>query len=82
MDSHILVYNNAEGIVSGTLGAPNAAAYVPAGGITRAAGEALIASLTNGPVTATLELFEGWKFEQCGLHRCSPRFGHCWTRYQ
>ena len=50
------VYNNVDGTLSGTLGASDAAAYVPVGGITRAAGEALIASLAAGQVTATLDI--------------------------
>ncbi|CAE6415355.1 unnamed protein product [Rhizoctonia solani] len=53
----VVVYNNVEGVISGTLGAPNATAYVAIGGITKAAGEALIGQLTRGqPVTATLDI--------------------------
>lgn len=50
------MYNNIDGTISGTLGAPDTGDYVPVGSITRAAGEALIASLAAGPVTATIEL--------------------------
>jgi Zn-dependent M28 family amino/carboxypeptidase len=49
------VYNNVEGAISGTLGAPNATAYVAIGGITKAAGEALIGRLTNGQLV-TLDI--------------------------
>lgn len=50
------VYNNVEGTISGTLGAPDEAAYVPVGAITRAAGEALVTKLASGSITSTLDI--------------------------
>ncbi|KAG9099588.1 hypothetical protein FRC06_005129 [Ceratobasidium sp. 370] len=53
----VVVYNNADGALSGTLGAPDDAAYVPVGGITRAEGEALATRLAGGePINATLDI--------------------------
>ncbi|KAF8604132.1 putative aminopeptidase [Ceratobasidium sp. AG-I] len=52
----VVIYNNVEGGIAGTLGAPDTGSYVPVGGIARAAGEALVARLAGGPVLATLEL--------------------------
>ncbi|CAE7131314.1 unnamed protein product, partial [Rhizoctonia solani] len=53
----VVIYNNAEGVISGTLGAPNATAYAPVGGITKAAGEQLIQQLAAGqPISATLDI--------------------------
>nr|WP_184924602.1 M28 family metallopeptidase [Kitasatospora gansuensis] len=51
----VLIYNNADGPLSGTLGDP-ASARVPAGGLTRAAGEALAARAAAGPVTLNLDI--------------------------
>jgi len=47
------VYNNVEGELNGTLGESDDAAFVPAGGISLADGQALIAAK---PATATLDL--------------------------
>lgn len=53
----ILVYNNIEGVISGTLGASNATAYVPIGGITKADGESLVQKLSTGQSSsATLDI--------------------------
>ncbi|CUA68508.1 aminopeptidase Y, putative [Rhizoctonia solani] len=52
----VVVYNNVEGVISGTLGASNASAYAPIGGITKADGESLIQRLSAGPVNATLDI--------------------------
>ncbi|CAE6409563.1 unnamed protein product [Rhizoctonia solani] len=53
----VVVYNNAEGVISGTLGAPNATAYVPIGGITKAAGDSLAIRLAAGDsISATLNI--------------------------
>ncbi|KAG8689217.1 hypothetical protein FRC08_011044, partial [Ceratobasidium sp. 394] len=52
-----VVYNNVDGALSGTLGAPDDAAYVPVGGINRAAGEALATRLAGGEsINATLDI--------------------------
>ncbi|QRW18082.1 Peptidase family M28 protein [Rhizoctonia solani] len=52
-----LVYNNVEGALPGTLGAPNATAYIPIGGIDRTAGESLAQKLLAGlSINATLEI--------------------------
>ncbi|KAL4262893.1 Peptide hydrolase [Pleurotus pulmonarius] len=53
----VVVYNNADGNLSGTLGDPNAAAFVPIGGISRAAGEDLVTKLASGQtIDATLDI--------------------------
>lgn len=53
----VVIYNNVEGVISGTLGAPNPTAFAPIGGITSADGEALVARLNAGEsVTATLDI--------------------------
>ncbi|KAG9221494.1 hypothetical protein CCMSSC00406_0009483 [Pleurotus cornucopiae] len=53
----VVVYNNADGSLSGTLGDPNAAAFVPIGGISRAAGEDLVTRLASGQtIDATLDI--------------------------
>ncbi|KAG8741750.1 hypothetical protein FRC10_002528 [Ceratobasidium sp. 414] len=53
----VVVYNNVDGALSGTLGAADDAAYVPVGSITRAEGEALAARLASGGViSATLDI--------------------------
>src|SRR5690606_27064300 len=51
----VLVYNNEPGMVNGTLGEPDPA-YVPAGGMTQADGEAVLAQMADGPVEATVQL--------------------------
>ena len=48
----IIVYNNKAGVVNGQL---TNTSGIPAAGITQAAGEALLALLTAGPVTVRLE---------------------------
>ncbi|MBV6699748.1 M28 family peptidase [Kitasatospora aureofaciens] len=50
-----IVYNNADGDLNGTLGEPSAA-RIPVGGITKAAGEALAAKATAGPVSVNLDI--------------------------
>lgn len=50
-----IVYNNVDGVLAGTLGAP-AAEGVPTGGITKAVGEALAADLAKGPVNVSFEI--------------------------
>ncbi|KAF8734057.1 aminopeptidase, partial [Rhizoctonia solani] len=53
----VVVYNNVEGALPGTLGAPNATAYIPIGGIDRTAGESLAQKLLAGlSINATLEI--------------------------
>ncbi|MGC5362293.1 M28 family peptidase [Streptomyces sp. DT24] len=52
-----LIYNNADGDLSGTLGSPEAG-RVPTGGLSRAAGEKLLTELADGPVTVALEIRE------------------------
>ncbi|KAF8673964.1 peptidase M28 family [Rhizoctonia solani] len=52
-----VLYNNVEGALPGTLGAPNATAYIPIGGIDRTAGESLAQKLLAGlSINATLEI--------------------------
>ncbi|MEU1510039.1 M28 family metallopeptidase [Kitasatospora sp. NPDC005748] len=51
----VLVYNNTDGDLNGTLGEPTAG-RVPTGGISRAAGEALVAKAAAGPVTVSLDI--------------------------
>ncbi|MFD3666130.1 M28 family metallopeptidase [Streptomyces sp. NPDC058659] len=53
--SAALVYNNVEGVLSGTLGDP-AAGKLPTGGLTLAEGTALAADLAKGPVSLSLEI--------------------------
>ncbi|MFD3530453.1 M28 family metallopeptidase [Streptomyces sp. NPDC058664] len=50
-----VVYNNVEGVLSGTLGDP-AAGKIPTGGLTQAEGEQLAADLAKGPVSLSLEI--------------------------
>ncbi|WP_024756123.1 M28 family metallopeptidase [Streptomyces exfoliatus] len=50
-----LVYNNAAGVLSGTLGDP-AAGKLPTGGITQAEGEGLVADLAKGAVNLSFEI--------------------------
>ncbi|MEU6928105.1 M28 family metallopeptidase [Streptomyces sp. NPDC046374] len=50
-----IIYNNTDGVLSGTLGAPSAVG-APAGGITKAEGEALVADLAKGPVNLSFEI--------------------------
>lgn len=51
----VLVYNNVPGMVNGTLGEPDPG-YVPAGGMTQADGQAVLARMAEGPVEATVQL--------------------------
>lgn len=51
----VLIYNNAVGHMSGTLGAENPD-FVPAGGLTQAEGQELLADMADGPVNVTFEL--------------------------
>lgn len=53
--SAALVYNNAEGDLNGTLGAPGDS-YTPTAGITQSEGTALADAIKSGPVNATLDL--------------------------
>ncbi len=50
-----IVYNNTDGVLSGTLG-DAAAGRIPTGGVTKAAGEQLAADLAAGPVEVSLEI--------------------------
>ncbi|WP_329281001.1 M28 family metallopeptidase [Streptomyces sp. NBC_00691] len=50
-----IVYNNVDGILSGTLGEP-AAGKIPTGGISLAEGEKLAADLAKGPVKLSFEI--------------------------
>ncbi|MFI8963134.1 M28 family metallopeptidase [Streptomyces sp. NPDC053493] len=50
-----IVYNNADGVLSGTLG-DQASAKIPTGGITQAEGEKLVADLAKGPVNLSFEV--------------------------
>ncbi|MFF5635233.1 M28 family metallopeptidase [Streptomyces sp. NPDC012825] len=50
-----VIYNNADGVLSGTLG-DAASGKIPTGGITLAEGKALAADLAKGPVTLSLEI--------------------------
>ncbi|MGW3625103.1 M28 family metallopeptidase [Streptomyces sp. NPDC000880] len=50
-----IIYNNADGALSGTLGDP-ATGKIPTGGITKAEGEKLAADLATGPVNITFEI--------------------------
>jgi Zn-dependent M28 family amino/carboxypeptidase len=51
----VIIYNNVEGDLNGTLGGENDA-FVPATGISQAAGQALLANLAEGDVSVTLDL--------------------------
>lgn len=51
----VLVYNNAPGALNGTLGGMDPG-HVPAAGMTQEAGQELLAEMSGGPVSATLEL--------------------------
>ncbi|MFD6420661.1 M28 family metallopeptidase [Streptomyces sp. NPDC060198] len=53
----VLISNNLDGKLTGTLGDP-AAVRVPTGGVSRAEGDALASALDEGTVTVTLELRE------------------------
>ncbi|MEV0531944.1 M28 family metallopeptidase [Kitasatospora sp. NPDC050463] len=50
-----IVYNNTDGDLNGTLGDPTAG-RLPTGGISKAAGEALVARAAAGPVTVGLDI--------------------------
>ncbi|MFD3331297.1 M28 family metallopeptidase [Streptomyces sp. NPDC058700] len=50
-----VIYNNADGVLSGTLGDATAG-KIPTGGITLAEGEKLAADLAKGPVTLSVEI--------------------------
>ncbi|MEW1615297.1 MULTISPECIES: M28 family metallopeptidase [unclassified Streptomyces] len=50
-----VIYNNTEGLLSGTLG-DAAAGKIPTGGITQAEGEKLVADLAAGAVTVSFEV--------------------------
>ncbi|MFE9135401.1 M28 family metallopeptidase [Streptomyces sp. NPDC007355] len=50
-----VIYNNADGVLSGTLG-DAASGKIPTGGITLAEGEKLAADLAKGPVTLSVEI--------------------------
>jgi Zn-dependent M28 family amino/carboxypeptidase len=51
----LIVYNNVDGELSGTLGGENPG-HVPSGGIRKTDGESLVRELAAGPVTVNLEL--------------------------
>ena len=51
----VIIHNNIEGDLNGTLGGENDA-FVPATGISQAAGQALLADLESGAVNVTLDL--------------------------
>ena len=55
--SAILVYNNEEGPLNGTLG-EQAPEYIPSVGLTQAEGAAAVEALAAGPITVSLELAE------------------------
>ncbi|MET9624328.1 MULTISPECIES: M28 family metallopeptidase [unclassified Streptomyces] len=50
-----IIYNNTDGVLSGTLGDP-AAGKLPTGGLTQAEGEKLAADLAKGPVNVSFEI--------------------------
>ncbi|MEU0129794.1 MULTISPECIES: M28 family metallopeptidase [unclassified Streptomyces] len=52
-----VVYNNTEGVLSGTLG-DAASGKIPTGGLTRAEGEKLVADLAGGEVEVAFEIRE------------------------
>ncbi len=51
----IVMYNNAPGELSGTLGSVDPA-HIPSAGVTQADGETLLGEMASGPVTVTVEL--------------------------
>ncbi|PLR94855.1 M28 family peptidase [Bacillus sp. T33-2] len=51
----VIIFNNADGVINGTLGAPDDK-YIPVVGITRDAGQALVSALDSGPLTATINI--------------------------
>lgn len=51
----VIVYNNTDGALNGTLGASNPAS-APAVGVTQTEGQALVAAMAAGPVTGTFDL--------------------------
>lgn len=51
----LIVYNNEEGLIAGTLGTP-LLDYAPVVGISQADGQDILAQLAQGPVTATLNV--------------------------
>ncbi|GGZ17192.1 M28 family metallopeptidase [Streptomyces nitrosporeus] len=52
-----VIYNNTEGVLSGTLGGVDAG-RIPTGGLVREEGEKLVADLAKGEVTVSLEIRE------------------------
>ncbi|WP_275563625.1 MULTISPECIES: M28 family metallopeptidase [Streptomyces] len=50
-----LIYNNVDGVLSGTLGSAEAA-KIPTGGISKADGQALAAAVAAGPVEVNMEV--------------------------
>ncbi|MEU5718289.1 M28 family metallopeptidase [Streptomyces sp. NPDC020403] len=52
-----VIYNNTEGVLSGTLG-DAASAKIPTGGLTREEGEKLVADLAGGEVAVSFEIRE------------------------
>ncbi|MEK8144157.1 M20/M25/M40 family metallo-hydrolase [Streptomyces sp. M10(2022)] len=52
-----VIYNNTEGVLSGTLGDVESG-KLPTGGLTRAEGEKLVADLAKGEVTVSVEIRE------------------------
>lgn len=59
----VIIYNNATGALNGTLGEVSDA-HAPTTGITQAAGQALLAQLAAGPVTATLTIDKTMEMRQ------------------
>lgn len=53
--SGAVIYNNTDGVLSGTLGDP-ATGKIPTGGVTKAEGEKLVADLATGPVNISFEI--------------------------
>jgi Zn-dependent M28 family amino/carboxypeptidase len=53
--SAVIVYNNADGALNGTLGGP-ADDYAPITGVTQAEGQALLAKMANAPVVVKFDL--------------------------
>ncbi|RHW34843.1 aminopeptidase [Neobacillus notoginsengisoli] len=51
----VIIFNNAAGVINGTLGEPNDN-YVPVVSILQDAGQALVSALNNGPLTATIKI--------------------------
>ncbi|WP_422392308.1 M28 family peptidase [Niallia oryzisoli] len=62
----VIIYNNVDGVINGTLGEPNDG-YVPALAITKEQGAALIEAMKDGAVTATLKV-DGAKTDQAVSH--------------